>query len=148
MQKHDLVDLLALVVERGASDLHLTVGAPPTLRVAGVIQWVSEDAEVLTAEDTRNRQTGKKSIARVIPPLATKEEGEGSDRSPHNSSNCNARFICGDSQVRGWRFQESAHRMSSDGNPDFLQQISRRPLRCFADVVLHHFSQTFDRSIW
>jgi twitching motility protein PilT len=53
MHKHDLVDLLALVVERGASDLHLTVGAPPTLRVAGVIQPVSEDAEVLSAEDTR-----------------------------------------------------------------------------------------------
>jgi twitching motility protein PilT len=53
MQKHDLVDLLALVVERGASDLHLTVGAPPTLRVSGVIQPVSEDAAVLSAEDTR-----------------------------------------------------------------------------------------------
>jgi len=53
MHKHDLVDLLALVVERGASDLHLTVGAPPTLRVAGVIQPVSEDAAVLSAEDTR-----------------------------------------------------------------------------------------------
>jgi len=53
MHKHDLVDLLALVVERGASDLHLTVGAPPTLRLAGVIQPVSENAEVLSAEDTR-----------------------------------------------------------------------------------------------
>src|SRR5918996_2341783 len=53
MKKNDLIDLLALVVERGASDLHLTVGAPPTLRVAGVIQSVSEDAEVLSAEDTR-----------------------------------------------------------------------------------------------
>src|SRR4029450_5914229 len=53
MRKHDLVDLLALVVERGASDLHLTVGAPAILRVAGAIQPVSEDAEVLSAEDTR-----------------------------------------------------------------------------------------------
>src|SRR5262245_5465455 len=53
MHKHDLVDLLAVVVERGASDLHLTVGAPATLRVAGVIQPVSEDAEILSAEDTR-----------------------------------------------------------------------------------------------
>jgi twitching motility protein PilT len=53
MHKQDLVDLLALVVEQGASDLHLTVGAPPTLRLAGVIQPVSEDAAVLSAEDTR-----------------------------------------------------------------------------------------------
>ena len=53
MHKHDLVDLLAVVVERGASDLHLTVGAPATLRVAGVIEPVSNDAEILSAEDTR-----------------------------------------------------------------------------------------------
>ena len=53
MHKHDLVDLLAVVVERGASDLHLTVGAPATLRVAGVIEPVSDDAEILSAEDTR-----------------------------------------------------------------------------------------------
>src|SRR5215831_18312207 len=53
MEKQDLVDLLALVTERGASDLHLTVGAPPMLRVAGVIEPVSEDAAVLSPEETR-----------------------------------------------------------------------------------------------
>src|SRR5215471_16064283 len=53
MEKQDLVDLLSLVVERGASDLHLTVGSPPMLRVSGVIEPVSEDAPVLSAEDTR-----------------------------------------------------------------------------------------------
>jgi twitching motility protein PilT len=51
MKKHDLIDFLALVVERGASDLHLTVGAPPMLRVAGVIEPLTE--EPLSAEDTR-----------------------------------------------------------------------------------------------
>ena len=51
MQKLDLVDLLALVVERGASDLHLTVGAPPMMRVSGTIEPLME--EWLTAEDTR-----------------------------------------------------------------------------------------------
>jgi twitching motility protein PilT len=53
MQKQDLVDLLAIVVERGASDLHLTVGSPPMLRTSGVIEPVSEDAPVLSAEETR-----------------------------------------------------------------------------------------------
>src|SRR5262245_65246808 len=53
MEKQDLVDLLALVIERGGSDLHLTVGAPPMLRVSGVIEPVSEDAAVLSEEDTR-----------------------------------------------------------------------------------------------
>src|SRR5438046_7938734 len=51
MKEHDLIDFLALAAERGASDLHLTVGAPPMLRVAGVIQPVTE--EPLSAEDTR-----------------------------------------------------------------------------------------------
>ena len=51
MKEHDLIDFLALAAERGASDLHLTVGAPPMLRVAGVIQPLTE--EPLSPEDTR-----------------------------------------------------------------------------------------------
>lgn len=44
--------LLELVVARGASDLHLSVGAPPVLRVDGRLKRVSVDD--LTAEDTAN----------------------------------------------------------------------------------------------
>src|SRR5213078_1754338 len=51
MKKHDLIDLLVLASEKGASDLHLTAGAAPMMRVAGVIQPLSEDP--LSAEDTR-----------------------------------------------------------------------------------------------
>src|SRR5205823_8318025 len=51
MKEHDLIDFLVVAAERGASDLHLTVGAPPMLRVAGVIKPLME--EPLTAEDTR-----------------------------------------------------------------------------------------------
>ena len=51
MKEHDLIDFLALAAERGASDLHLTVGAPPMTRVAGVIEPLTE--EPLSAEDTR-----------------------------------------------------------------------------------------------
>src|SRR5215470_4977309 len=51
MHKHDLIDLLVLATEKGASDLHLTVGASPMMRVAGVIQPLTE--ETLSAEDTR-----------------------------------------------------------------------------------------------
>jgi len=43
-------DLLQLVVEEGASDLHLTVGAPPVLRIHGQLNPL--DAEPLKAEDT------------------------------------------------------------------------------------------------
>jgi twitching motility protein PilT len=53
MQKRDLIDFLVLAAQQGASDLHLTAGAPPMMRVAGVIKPVSEDAEVLSPEDTR-----------------------------------------------------------------------------------------------
>src|SRR5881396_1650582 len=51
MKKHDLIDLLVLASEKGASDLHLTAGAAPMMRVAGVIQPLTEDP--LSAEDTR-----------------------------------------------------------------------------------------------
>src|SRR5436305_8087529 len=51
MKKHDLIDLLVLAVEKEASDLHLTAGAPPMMRVAGVIKPLTD--EPLTAEDTR-----------------------------------------------------------------------------------------------
>ena len=51
MKKQDLIDFLALAAERRASDLHLTVGAPPMMRVAGVIEPLTE--EPLSAEDTR-----------------------------------------------------------------------------------------------
>src|SRR5262245_54337921 len=53
MQKRDLIDFLVLAAQQGASDLHLTAGAAPMIRVAGVMKPVSDDAEVLSAEDTR-----------------------------------------------------------------------------------------------
>jgi twitching motility protein PilT len=53
MKERDLIDFLVLATDKGASDLHLTAGAPAMIRVAGVIQFLTEDAEVLSAEDTR-----------------------------------------------------------------------------------------------
>ena len=53
MEKYDLIDFLMLAARQGASDLHLTAGAPPMIRVAGAIKSVSEDAAVLSPEDTR-----------------------------------------------------------------------------------------------
>src|SRR5216110_71274 len=51
MKGPDLIDFLVRAAQQGASDLHLTVGAPPMLRVAGVIEPLTE--EPLSAEDTR-----------------------------------------------------------------------------------------------
>src|SRR5207249_4609387 len=51
MKQHDLIDFLVLAAEQGASDLHLTAGAPPMMRIAGVIKPLTE--ELLSAEDTR-----------------------------------------------------------------------------------------------
>ena len=45
-----LRDLLEEMVKRGASDLHLTVGTPPQIRVDGKL--VRTEHEVLTAELT------------------------------------------------------------------------------------------------
>ncbi|PYJ37942.1 MAG: type IV pili twitching motility protein PilT, partial [Verrucomicrobia bacterium] len=51
MKKHDLIDLLVLAAEQGASDLHLTAGAPPMMRLNGVIKPLAEGE--LSPEDTR-----------------------------------------------------------------------------------------------
>lgn len=47
----ELSSLLKLMVEKGASDLHLTVGSPPALRVNGLIIRVK--SEPLTPEDVK-----------------------------------------------------------------------------------------------
>jgi len=47
-----LVDLLRLMIEKGASDLHITTGSPPRLRVAGRLVLV-EGNPYLTPEDTK-----------------------------------------------------------------------------------------------
>ncbi len=47
---YEMNDLLELVVEQGASDLHLQVGQPPTLRLSGTM--VPIDGPALTPADT------------------------------------------------------------------------------------------------
>ena len=48
----DLVDILVEVLERDASDLHLTVGTPPVIRVSGKL--IRLDYPKLTSNDTRD----------------------------------------------------------------------------------------------
>ena len=47
----DINEMLEEVIKRGASDLHITVGVPPVLRVNGVLQRM--DQPRLTSNDTR-----------------------------------------------------------------------------------------------
>ena len=47
----DIKQLLETVVKRGASDLHLTVGVPPMLRIDG--ELISTDLDNLTPEDSK-----------------------------------------------------------------------------------------------
>lgn len=46
-----MVDLLALAVERGASDLVITVGLPPMLKIDG--EFHPTEHEPLTPQETR-----------------------------------------------------------------------------------------------
>ncbi len=48
----DLIEILKEVLDRGASDLHLSVGVPPTLRVSGRLEAM--DYPVITANDSRD----------------------------------------------------------------------------------------------
>lgn len=47
---YDMNDLLNLMIEENASDLHITVGRPPTLRISGTMESV--DGRNLLPEDT------------------------------------------------------------------------------------------------
>jgi twitching motility protein PilT len=47
----ELQNLLEIMIERGASDLHITTGTPPLLRIDGKLTTVS--SEVLTVPDTK-----------------------------------------------------------------------------------------------
>jgi twitching motility protein PilT len=47
-----LEDLLKAAVESGASDLHITVGLPPMLRVTGKLKAMEDDLRRLSASDT------------------------------------------------------------------------------------------------
>lgn len=47
-----ILDLLVQLVEHSASDLHLTAGVPPSLRIHGHL--VRLDYKPMTPEDTRN----------------------------------------------------------------------------------------------
>lgn len=51
MRQYDLIEYLAMVIERGGSDLHLSVNAPPCFRLHGVLQMLTE--ETLDSHDTR-----------------------------------------------------------------------------------------------
>ena len=48
----DFADIILAALARRASDVHLTVGAPPTVRVRGRLQAL-EDFPVLGVQDTR-----------------------------------------------------------------------------------------------
>ena len=52
-KKTDINELLEEVLVRGASDLHITVGAPPVMRINGVLQRIEEYPR-LTGNDTRD----------------------------------------------------------------------------------------------
>ena len=66
----EMSDLLNLVVEEGASDLHLEVGVPPVLRLNGSLAPLDTDA--LCAEDTERMI---KSIASDVHIQKIREEG-------------------------------------------------------------------------
>jgi twitching motility protein PilT len=54
---YDLTELLKIMISRGASDLHLTVGIPPTIRVDGGLVQL-ENVPKLTPDDTKELAYG------------------------------------------------------------------------------------------
>ncbi|OYW31686.1 MAG: hypothetical protein B7Z47_00295 [Chthoniobacter sp. 12-60-6] len=52
MRSHDLIEYLSMVTDQGGSDLHLSVGVPPTGRLFGQLQPLTD--EILDAGDIRD----------------------------------------------------------------------------------------------
>jgi twitching motility protein PilT len=52
MPAHDLIDYLGMICQLGGSDLHLSAGAPPMIRLNGIMQPLLSD--VLDANDCRD----------------------------------------------------------------------------------------------
>lgn len=61
----NIYDMLGLVIEKKASDLHLVAGAPPTLRIDGQLKPIDQTPS-LTAEQTKI----------LIEPLLTREQAD------------------------------------------------------------------------
>lgn len=54
MPKFDFAQLLISTIEQKASDLHITVGNPPMIRLHGSIRKISEDAQPLSREEVHS----------------------------------------------------------------------------------------------
>ena len=52
MPKYNIKDLLGRAIDSAASDLHITEGAPPMLRIDGKLTPVGD--RILNSDDTRN----------------------------------------------------------------------------------------------
>ena len=69
IQGSDLYRLFDLVVDKNASDLHITVGRPPTIRLNGVLKNINHPP--LTPPETTAL------IEEIIPPPKLEEFREG-----------------------------------------------------------------------
>jgi twitching motility protein PilT len=50
---HTLYDLLNVMIEKGASDLHITTGSPPRLRIDGKLMPIDPHAQPLSPQETK-----------------------------------------------------------------------------------------------
>ena len=51
MPQHDLVDYLLMARQHGASDLHITARAQPSMRLFGTLQPLTQHADHLVREE-------------------------------------------------------------------------------------------------
>lgn len=68
----NIKDLLQLAIDRGASDLHIISGLPPTLRLEGVLTSISSE-NILTPEIIKKQTEGFLNASQIERLLANKE---------------------------------------------------------------------------
>ena len=73
----DFADILIEVIEAGASDLHLTAGSPPMIRVNGLLRRLS---------DTRLQSNDTTRVTRFIMPPDRRQAMERQNESTRQST--------------------------------------------------------------
>ena len=48
----DMIEILKTAVQKGASDIHMVIGQPPTIRLRGAVSQL-EEFPALTAEESK-----------------------------------------------------------------------------------------------
>ena len=88
----EMNQMLKIIVERDASDLHCSVGKPTVMRIYGKLDIV--DSDILTPDDT------ERLMREITPPRYQQESAEFLNRTSARRTTCHPFWSGGDKECR------------------------------------------------